>query len=59
MTFRPLALVSALAVTFSAVLISTRAQEKQADAPIRVQTTLVSVPVIVSDPTARVDTFQD
>lgn len=32
---------------------STPAQEKQADAPIKVQTTLVSVPVIVSDRQGR------
>jgi len=34
-------------------LVSSLAQEKQSDAPIKVQTTLVSVPVIVSDRDGR------
>jgi Ca-activated chloride channel homolog len=48
---------TALAMSLMALgfpgLLSTLAQEKQSDAPIKVQTTLVSVPVIVSDRQGR------
>ncbi|MFY9555770.1 MAG: VWA domain-containing protein [Blastocatellia bacterium] len=40
-------------ILVSATLISTLAQEKQSDTPIKVHTTLVSVPVIVSDRQGR------
>lgn len=42
-----------LALTIGVLVISICAQEQRSDAPIKVQTTLVSVPVIVSDRQGR------
>jgi VWFA-related protein len=53
MSFRRNALAAFLALSICASLASTRAQERQTDTPIKVQTTLVSVPVIVSDREGR------
>ena len=53
MSFRRIALAVFLALPICASLASTLAQERQTDAPIKVQTTLVSVPVIVSDRQGR------
>ena len=53
MSFLRTILAAILAVPICASLAPTRAQEKQADTPIKVQTTLVSVPVIVSDRQGR------
>ena len=53
MKFFNTALAAFLALTLCPGLASTLAQDKQADAPIKVQTTLVSVPVIVSDRQGR------
>jgi len=53
MSFTRTALAFFLALPICASHTSTHAQEKQADAPIKVQTTLVSVPVIVSDRQGR------
>ena len=46
-------LVAFLTLAICATGASTSAQDKQADVPIKVQTTLVSVPVIVSDRQGR------
>jgi len=48
-----IALAALLALPICASLTTTPAQDRQADAPIKVQTTLVSVPVIVSDHLGR------
>ena len=53
MSFRHTALAACLALPICASLASTLPQERQTDAPIKVQTTLVSVPVIVSDREGR------
>ena len=53
MSFRRTALAAFLALPICASLVSTLAQERQTDTPIKVQTTLVSVPVIVSDRQGR------
>ena len=53
MSFRRTALAVFLTLPFCASLVSTLAQERQTDTPIKVQTTLVSVPVIVSDRQGR------
>jgi len=53
MSFRRTALAVFLALPICASLVSTLAQERQTDTPIKVQTTLVSVPVIVSDRQGR------
>jgi VWFA-related protein len=53
MRFRRTALAVFLALPIFASLVSTLAQERQTDTPIKVQTTLVSVPVIVSDREGR------
>jgi len=53
MSFRRTALAVFLALPICASLVSTLAQERQTDTPIKVQTTLVSVPVIVSDHQGR------
>jgi VWFA-related protein len=53
MSFRRTALATFLALPICASLASTLAQERKTDAPIKVQTTLVSVPVIVSDREGR------
>src|SRR4030095_13938206 len=47
------ALVAFLTLAICATSASTIAQDKQTEAPIKVQTTLVSVPVIVSDRQGR------
>ena len=51
MSFRSIALAAFLAL--GASLVSTSVQGQQPDTPIKVQTTLVSVPVIVSDRQGR------
>jgi VWFA-related protein len=53
MSFRRTALAAFLALPICASLASTLPQERQTDTPIKVQTTLVSVPVIVSDREGR------
>jgi len=53
MSFLRTALAAFLTLPLSASLASTLAQGKQTDTPIKVQTTLVSVPVIVSDREGR------
>ena len=53
MSFIRTALAAFLALSLCASVASTQTQEKQPDAPIKVQTTLVSVPVIVSDRQGR------
>ncbi len=53
MSFLRTALATCLTLPICASLASTLAQDKQTDAPIKVQTTLVSVPVIVSDRQGR------
>jgi VWFA-related protein len=53
MNFLNTTLAAFLAITFCSSLASTSAQDPQTDAPIKVQTTLVSVPVIVSDRQGR------
>src|SRR6185503_9089673 len=53
MNFLRIALAAFLVQPICASRTTTPAQDKQADAPIKVQTTLVSVPVIVSDHQGR------
>ena len=53
MNFRSTPLPAVLALSICASLITIHAQEKHSDAPLKVQTTLVSVPVIVSDRNGR------
>lgn len=53
MNLRRAALTSLLVLSICSTLISVLAQQKQSDAPIKVQTALVSVPVIVSDHQGR------
>ena len=53
MSFLRIALAAFLALPICASLTATFAQDKQFDSPIKVQTTLVSVPVIVSDRQGR------